>query len=855
MIAKRLLVTLFAVVSIGAHVTQAQESIVLTVEVSQFMGDTYNAAYFDAFRAAHPGVDVVVVLQDPNQSYPPGPAWDTLENHLNAVGDYTTSADVLFVQPDSFVTQESTRAGYWLDLKPLVLADPDLAEANFYPVAWRSYQWDGGMWALPTGIRLNVLTYDPVAFDQAGLTYPDEHWTIDNFAAAAVALTEKDADHQPIKPGCFCDENLMYYSLLGGGLKTLDDSPQLDKPELAALLEKWSPINAQIYPANGYSTEGVPLQMSGVQGLTEYTNEPMTPAHMPGNFTSAYVEGFGVSAGTAHPDLAFALAKFLAENPRNGFGIPGLFPGLRTADTSAYTSINKFSPENQAFIDEALENAVGGSDFLFFGYLYDAENQMRQEGIDAATALKDAQAKAIANLEAAAQWTGAQNLMVATPAPTPQFGADEIVLHFGISQQQVTNPQDWERIAQAFAASDPQVGQLMVDYQEMDYQAFMDNNDCYYLTYDGVDSGRIADYVSLDPYTSADPNFIPSDFLPGTLENLQLEDKTWGYPLSMQPVVLLYNPDTFQKAGIPLPGSTWTTSDFSDAMQALQKTDLGGTAAFSPRYAENADWLMLIAAYGGLPIDYRTSPPTVNFTAPATVDAMRQVLDLAKAGAIHYLKLGTFSYMEMSGPGAISATQLNGYVNFIQEFSAVNFPQGNNVQTMGLGDVGGMYISQHAQNPDACYRWMATVAAHPELLPGVMPANMSAINDPALLAAQGENAVAMYQEFARLLSAPNTIIFHSGFGGGLYSYEMLYINQWLNRAFDSYVLDGGDLEAALTDAQSKVKDFAACTAKLPDLSENMSEADTGTYYTGVFDCVKLVDPAMAAEQENLSQGS
>src|SRR5689334_23025670 len=125
---KRLLVTLFGLFiafSIeGLTTIRAQDNIVLTVEVPQFMVDTYNSAYFDPFRAAHPGVDVVVISQDQDKSYPPSPAWDSLDEHLNSVGEYAASADVLFVSPDTFLTQESTRAGYWRDLKPLVAADP-----------------------------------------------------------------------------------------------------------------------------------------------------------------------------------------------------------------------------------------------------------------------------------------------------------------------------------------------------------------------------------------------------------------------------------------------------------------------------------------------------------------------------------------------------------------------------------------------------------------------------------------------------------------------------------------------------------------------------------------------------------
>ena len=53
----------------------------------------------------------------------------------------------------------------------------------------------------------------------------------------------------------------------------------------------------------------------------------------------------------------------------------------------------------------------------------------------------------------------------------------------------------------------------------------------------------------------------------------------------------------------------------------------------------NTHLLMLIAAYGGLPVDYRTTPPTLNFTDPATVDAIRQVLDLARNGTMDYSAL------------------------------------------------------------------------------------------------------------------------------------------------------------------------------------------------------------------------
>ncbi len=853
---KRLFFTVFAALSIGVLKTKAQDNIVLTVGLPPYMSTLYDEAFFDPFRAEHPGVDVIIVSLDETTSFPPPVTTSSIENHLNGISQYVASADVLSVDPFYSITHEATKAGYYLDLASLVAADPDLSEDAFYPPAWRAFRWDNGMWALPNTFEPQILVYDPKAFDEAGLTYPDEHWTIDNFATASRALTKRDAQGNPTSPGCFCDITPLLYSAVNGSLIDENGNLNFDQPALANVVETWGNVLNEIIPQGGYGSEGVGLQTTGLGILGQYSRIALLPApNLPG-FPYAYVTGYGISAGTVNPALAFELVKFLAQNPRN-YSDTGVYPGLRTATLSAALpggGLSNLSAENQQIVDNALENAYAGSDLLYFDYIQAAITDTRQNGTDVHIALQKAQHDATVNLETASNWTGAQSIVINEPTPPPPLNEGEIVLHFGISQNQVTNPSDWTRIAQEFAADDPQVGQVDIEYQGMDYQAFMDNNDCYFLNYDAVDPGRIADYVNLDPYSSADPDFIPEDFVPGALDALKFDGKIWGYPLSLYPVVLVYDPKTFEKAGIPIPGTSWTANEFSDAVQALQNADLG-IAVFSPRYAENADWLMLIAAYGGLPIDYRTDPPTINFTDATTIEAIRQVLDMAKSGAIHYSKLGTFNYTEMSGPGAISATELNGYVDFLKEFDSVNFPQNSAYQTMGLGQVGGLYISKHAPNPDACYRWIAKVAASPELVGGVMPARMSIINDPALLAAQGENAVAMYQELAKLLASPQTIIFHSGFGGGgIYSLEMFFVNQWLNRAFDKYVLEDGDLEAALTDAQNKVDAFITCTTQEAAVSDGSTDADLNAHYEAVASCMKLVDPDMAAEQEALSQG-
>src|SRR5258708_40316927 len=50
-----------------------------------------------------------------------------------------------------------------------------------------------------------------------------------------------------------------------------------------------------------------------------------------------------------------------------------------------------------------------------------------------------------------------------------------------------------------------------------------------------------------------------------------------------------------------------------------------------------------MAAFGGLPHDFRTNPPMINYTDPKTLDAIKQALDLAKAGYIQYNELGSLT--------------------------------------------------------------------------------------------------------------------------------------------------------------------------------------------------------------------
>ena len=276
---------------------------------------------------------------------------------------------------------------------------------------------------------------------------------------------------------------------------------------------------------------------------------------------------------------------------------------------------------------------------------------------------------------------------------------------------------------------------------------------------------------------------------------------------------------------------------------------------FVPNDPSGSYLLMLIAAYGGLPLDYRTDPPTVNFTDPATVDAIRQVLDLATDGYIDYSSLvGEGGFVVTIG-GENSTTRSRptpstGFERFGPPDAAdqttmvmTTYPQGSQYGVIAYQITTG-YISATAQNPEAAYRFLSQVARNPQLFSG-MPARQSLVSDPAVIAAQGEDMAAMYQQLDALLRAPNTIVFPTftdGRGGGPLSFMQTY---WLQRAFDNYIVNGADLDTELADAELITTAYMECAANIVVDTSATTRRPRRALRRQIAQCATSVDPTFS----------
>jgi multiple sugar transport system substrate-binding protein len=66
------------------------------------------------------------------------------------------------------------------------------------------------------------------------------------------------------------------------------------------------------------------------------------------------------------------------------------------------------------------------------------------------------------------------------------------------------------------------------------------------------------------------------DYYPASLAVAKYQDRLYGLPWIAQPVILYYNPDLFEKAGVAPPDESWTWDTFKDAAKKLTLKDASG---------------------------------------------------------------------------------------------------------------------------------------------------------------------------------------------------------------------------------------------------------------------------------------
>ncbi len=843
---------------------QAAGSVTITLAVPITVKDALSDAVIAAFEAANPGVIVQVITGDINGAASPA---NNINSHLASVQKLASEADVVLIGGNGLVTSEATRAGYFLNMQPLIDGDPHLNAADFVPQLFKAYQWDQGTWALPLAADATVLTYDPAAFDKANLNYPNSNWSLDELTNAVKTLNIIDSNGQITTPAIELypgnNDIPLYMSLIGKPLfdtGAIPNPPQIDMPETRATFDKLRELLKYV-PLKVANFGTAPIRIESILNLAlTLPNSPVRKGTLlPGGHSYLTVSAVAVSAATQNADKAYALARFLTTRPEiNRFTeLPARVSLLNQTDSSNNFGI-KLPPDVQKLLDEAVAHAYTASDARFYDYVSASALKLKTQNLDGPAAIADAQQTALSSMHVATlRKTDASKVaVVATPVPTPDLHKG-ITLKFGLTvfAPSLPNKAEIQALADQFVKQNPGVSHIDIQNGFDAVTAATDKYDCFYLPYSTVPSVQLDTILNLDPYTSADPNYNMADYLGGVLTQVQRDNKTWALPVGLSPTVMWYDPLIFANAGAQKPTFGWGIDKFKDTLNVLKPFMKDGAAPFfmAGSGGEGASLLMLIGAYGGMPIDWSTTPPTVKFTDPANAAAIRQVLDLAKACLIDYKALGaTFGIGAGGNPDApFYSEQLSG-LNFSpfgggasaaardnSKFEAVTFPKGSQSQALSYSE-GTLYISAKAQNPDACYKWISTFAQHPELM-SLMPVRHAQLNDSGLETNVGKALAAVYREVGQVLDAPGTLKIPSLFDGGS-NISGFIVQYWLFQAWDDYVLNSKDLDVGLQTAQQYASGYTECAAALPAFDPKQQKYND--YLRTVLTCATKVDPRL-----------
>lgn len=852
-----------------------ESSVLLTVAVPSFMQSYFTNALITEFENAHPGVKVSLVKTD--AAIPP--AANGLDKHLSAVQQYAGEADVLYVASSTYlnntsaISTEATRAGYFLDLKPLVDSDTELNSADYPPAIWQSYQWDQGIWALPFAADPYVLTYDPSAFDGAQMTYPTDQWTLDDLTSAARKLAITDASGKVTRAGIDVyggQTGVALRGLLTGSLvdsSTVISAPKIDTPQSESLLQAWLKLDRDGLIGSDYNK--APLSLAPATTLALATGNGSAKrrggALLPGGRAMLDVQGFAVSAGSQYPAQAYLLAEWLTMRGEIANNLVASIPARKSLQTTQSNGVAAFTlnitPEMQALIAKAVDKAIPVSEARFGDYLASAYNQMKTTNASPPAALQMAENAALKNEKTAADRKGNLVFAVQTPIPTFNLPPGKIALNFAVIQPQITNQPAWNALIDKFTASDPKVAKVVLDnYFDLTgsgdvLSRALITYDCIYAPFNGVTPDRLPKMLNLDPLLATDTSFDKSDMLGNTLSQVTLDNKVWMLPSDISPYVLKYDNTRFSNDGLPAPSLNWTVDQFVAALKAF-KTDSIGQPGFMPANTFGTYLFQLIAAYGGNPIDYRTSPPTINFTDPATVAAIQQIVTLAKDGDFKYRPLFGQGMDVVYQPEPSTIRQVTLTAFSLEDLVGVSggtdtantkltlYPKGTRFSAVTF-NLGGFYISASAQGPEACYRFISQAARTPALFSS-MPARRSLLSDPTLVAAQGADTVALYKQIGALLDDPTTLPL-PGLSLGTTSLQaraQLIPQLELFEALDNTILNNADLNAALKNAQSSAQGFQTCAASLPTLDVTSVDSQR-TYINGFGQCGIKADSAMA----------
>ncbi|MCX7706823.1 MAG: ABC transporter substrate-binding protein [Anaerolineae bacterium] len=332
----------------------------------------------EAFMKEHPEIKIETWNQPWNEYF-------TKIQALWASGDPKVIPDIAFLWP----TPKYAAQGVLENLDPYIKKS-NYNLNDYWGGLLESAKYKGSVYGFPRDIEVNILYYNKDMFDKAGLKYPDENWTWDDFRAALEKLTVKDASGKVTRYGLAMESGKYAKWVNQNGGAILDDYVN---PSKCLLAEPKSVEAIKFFAdlmAKGYAMRDADLNQAGgdegaflsgqaamiIQNTSRVSafnkaklNYDVTVVPIPKGgkrWNAAGGAAWVMSAKSAHKDAAWTFLQWL-QSTNGGQKIyterGEIFPALQSTANSPAFMTNQPPANKKAIVTEAAASGVGG-----FGY-------------------------------------------------------------------------------------------------------------------------------------------------------------------------------------------------------------------------------------------------------------------------------------------------------------------------------------------------------------------------------------------------------------------------------------------------------------------------------------------------------
>jgi multiple sugar transport system substrate-binding protein len=279
----------------------------------------------------------------------------------------------------------------------------------------------------------------------------------------------------------------------------------------------------------------------------------------------------------------------------------------------------------------------------------------------------------------------------------------------------------WQTIADEFSANNPDI-KVTVDIS--DWGAYFEKLKTLFAggtppDVFAMDAPLYLDWQSrgvllnMQPYIDAEAGMLDG-FYPVTLQAYKLEDGYYGLPRDFQTIVLYYNKDMFDAAGVDYPTNDWTMEDLRTAAKALTLDENGDGAP--EQFGFSADFydmeLFWGAAIWGSGGEVISEDHTQTLLAEGSArEAWQLISDMMfEDGSVPDTdEAAQYGYDVFAGGGAAMTTighwAVPDYAQLSFKWDVAAFPAGSAGRATSVNSAG-FVIAKDSKNTDAAWEFV-----------------------------------------------------------------------------------------------------------------------------------------------------